>query len=267
MYIYVDLTNQFNEGRLRAILSSGQAVVLHRLAMMSKDGDWIVREDEDALVHILRVLNRNGARYRFGAPFDVRWLAGGWSSHFEFMNENLRIRTDFVSRPPRITPARLAGIWMEQEKRDFPFVDAADLAEIKKTNREKDYPIIGELARKMEHPEERLRYSRSARDILIAYRDDQTLVSRILQERGIDRDALANVEALETALDAERRRLMHANEHRLKLYALSAKNWSAIWNEVEMQIAGLSLLDAHTIIKEKASGILPFKPAEGNIHK
>ena len=126
MYIYVDLTNQFNEGRLRAILSSGQAVVLHRLAMMSKDGDWIVREDKDAL---------------------------------------------------------------------------------------------------------------------------------------------ANIEALETALDAERRRLMHANEHRLKLYALSAKNWAAIWNEVEMQIAGLSLLDAHTIIKEKASGILPFKPAEGNIHE
>jgi len=43
MNIYVDLTNQFNDGRLRAILSSGQAVVLHRLAIMSKDGDWIVR--------------------------------------------------------------------------------------------------------------------------------------------------------------------------------------------------------------------------------
>ena len=46
MNIYVDLTIKFNAGRLRAILSSGQAVVLHRLAIMSKDGDWIVREDD-----------------------------------------------------------------------------------------------------------------------------------------------------------------------------------------------------------------------------
>jgi len=42
--IYVDLTNEFNTGELRAILSSGQAVVLHELAVMSKAGDWILRE-------------------------------------------------------------------------------------------------------------------------------------------------------------------------------------------------------------------------------
>jgi hypothetical protein len=32
MSIYLALTNAFNGGALRAILSSGQAVVLHRLA-------------------------------------------------------------------------------------------------------------------------------------------------------------------------------------------------------------------------------------------
>lgn len=35
--IYQELTQAFNAGRLRAILSSGQAVVMHRLAVMSKD--------------------------------------------------------------------------------------------------------------------------------------------------------------------------------------------------------------------------------------
>lgn len=49
MNIYLDLTHRFNEGRLRAVLSSGQAVVLHRLAIMSKDGDWIRREAEGVL--------------------------------------------------------------------------------------------------------------------------------------------------------------------------------------------------------------------------
>jgi hypothetical protein len=41
---YLELTQELNRGRLRALLSSGQAVVMHRLAMMSKDGDWIRSE-------------------------------------------------------------------------------------------------------------------------------------------------------------------------------------------------------------------------------
>lgn len=52
--IYLTLTREFNVGRRRAILSSGQAVVLHRLAVMSKDGDWIIRDDEESLRHLLR---------------------------------------------------------------------------------------------------------------------------------------------------------------------------------------------------------------------
>jgi len=42
--IYLDLTREFNAGRLRVVICSGQAVVLHRLAVMSKDGDWILRD-------------------------------------------------------------------------------------------------------------------------------------------------------------------------------------------------------------------------------
>ena len=267
MNIYIDLTNQFNEGRLRAVLSSGQAVVLHRLAIMSKDGDWIIREDDDSLRFILGVLDRHGARYRFGAPLDARWLAGGWSSHFEFMFGNMRIRTDFVSRPPRIAPARLAEIWKEQEDKEFPFIDLPDLAEIKKTNREKDYAIIGELARKMDLPELHLRYSRSARDILAAHAENPGLVSRILEERGVGNDIFDSREALESALDAERRRLMHANERRLGLYASAAQSWANIWKEVQKQTEGLSLLEAHNIIKSKASGILPEVPQGGDAHE
>jgi hypothetical protein len=39
MNIYLERTRKFNTGRVRAILAGGQAVVLHRLAIMSKDGD------------------------------------------------------------------------------------------------------------------------------------------------------------------------------------------------------------------------------------
>ena len=149
MNIYLELTSEFNRDRARAILAGGQAVVLHRLAIMSKDGDWISREDPQTMEHVLSVLEGYGARYRFGAPLDVRWLAGGWSAHLEFQWQGLRVRTDFVTRPPRIGQESLQRIWQDAEGQEVPFVGAADLADMKKTNRERDYAVIGELARRM----------------------------------------------------------------------------------------------------------------------
>jgi hypothetical protein len=64
MNVYIELTNQLNLGKKRAILSSGQAVVLHRLAVMSKDGDWILREERETAEHVLNVLSSHAARYR-----------------------------------------------------------------------------------------------------------------------------------------------------------------------------------------------------------
>ena len=127
--------------RLRAIVCSGQAVVLHRVAIMSKDGDWILREDEGALQQIRSVLAGRGAHYRFGAPLDLRWMRGGWSSHFEFRSESLRVRTDFVTRPPRLTreawprvEAEIKGLSLEQAhslvvtraEKILPFAPAAE---------------------------------------------------------------------------------------------------------------------------------------------
>ena len=112
--------------------------------------------------HVLAVLAEYGARYRFGAPLDERWPAGGWSAHFEFRRDQLRVRTDFVTRPPRLESATLDRLWKETDPQR-PVLDPAALAEVKKTNREKDYAVIGELARLMTEPRQQLLYSRSAR--------------------------------------------------------------------------------------------------------
>ncbi len=119
---------------------------------------------ESALEHVLTVLARHGARYRYGAPLDVRWMTGGWSAHFEFRHESLRVRTDFFTRPPRIPDDELPRLWREQSQQETPFVNATDLAEMKKTNRERDYAVIGELARRMARIEDQILYSRSASD-------------------------------------------------------------------------------------------------------
>jgi hypothetical protein len=259
--IYLKLTREFNAGRLRAVISSGQAVVLHRLAVMSKDGDWILREEPAATTHILEVLERHGARYRFGAPLDVRWLRGGWSSHLEFADAGLRVRTDFVTRPPRINPARLERLWRAAEGQDPPVVPLPELAELKKTNREKDYAVIGELARRMEAPEDVFRYSRSARDLL----EQAAAQPELAAQAAADREALRYLdegrEALESALDAERRRLVRANEERLSLYMNAAADWRQLWSSLEAELRSLSLRQAHERMVHEAASCLPEVPS------
>lgn len=258
MNIYLQLTGAFNAGRLRAIICSGQAVVLHRLAIMSKDGDWVLREDDEALAYVLKTLEGYGARYRFGAPLDTRWMAGGWSAHFEFRQDRLRVRTDFFTRPPRITEAELVRLWREQAGQDIPFVNPRDLAEMKKTNRERDYAVIGELARLMTDAEDQLLYSRSARDLIRLARQYPALVEHLSPKRPLLGVISEGMERLEAALDAERRSLIHANEARLQAYSRAAGNWAALWPQVEAEIASLSLPDAHRIIVARAEGCLPF---------
>jgi len=259
--IYLDLTTAFNRGRFRAVICSGQAVVLHRLAIMSKDGDWILREDEAALAHVLSVLGERGAIYRYGAPLDVRWLRGGWSSHFEFPHDGVRVRTDFFSRPPRLGSERMRQMWDELDGSDPPFTPAADLALIKMTQREKDYPVIGELARIMPRLKDRLRFSRSAQDLckLAALQPDD--VAALVAERPLLSHALEqNPDRLAEAIDAERRGLIKADAVRMRRYEQAAAEWRERWPQTRQRVEGLPLDVAHRIITDEASGRLPEVP-------
>ena len=265
--IYLDLTREFNAGRARCIVSSGQAVVLHRLAIMSKDGDWIVREDAEVLGFVLTVLQAHGAKYRLGAPLDIRWMAGGWSAHFEFPfklegSAPLRMRTDFVTRPPRLEPDDLKELWREQESESMPVIDVRRLIELKKTNRERDYAVIGELARKVESPEEQLLLSRSALDLLDLAAAYPELIERLKTTRPALENIAAGRDQLEDALDAERRALMRANENRLTSYASAAANWRANWPRLDRAMAELPLLQAHEVLVREAERLLPERPLD-----
>jgi hypothetical protein len=257
---YVELTTAFNQGRLRAVLSSGQAVVMHRLAIMSKDGDWILREEDETMEHVLSVLAERGARYRLGAPLDRRWLAGGWSAHLEHRVDRMRLRTDFVSRPPRLSAIELARIWRDAAGDDLPVVGLEPLAKLKKTNREKDYAVIGELARQMKEAHLQLLYSRSARDLLRLAPAHRDLVEDLAGQRPVLLRVGDGRDALEEALDAERRVLMRANESRLLIYREAMQAWTEGWPGLAAEIAECPLMEAHAIVVARAEGVLPWAP-------
>lgn len=261
MSIYLELTKQFNLGRLRTIVSSGQAVVLLRLAIASKDGDWIVREDQEAIDHVIATLERYGARYRFGAPLDLRWLRKGWSSHLEFRRGDLRVRTDFVTRPPRVASEALADLWRGQEGRDPPFTGPAFLLPIKQTAREKDWPIVGELARLLPSVREQLSCSRSAIDLLELIRLHPDLAQDVTPYRPALAAAGAGLDALRMELERERFAAMDADAARLAGYVRAAETFRQHWPATERRLDGMALRAAHAVMVDSAERWLPTAPA------
>lgn len=257
--IHLELTREFNAGRLRAVLCGGQAVVLHRLAIMSKDGDWILREDEEALAHVLGVLGRRGARYRFGAPLDVRWLSGGWSSHLEFQEGGLRVRTDFFTRPPRIPPEDLERLWREQEGRDPAFADAPALARMKMTDRERDWAVIGELARIMPAIEDQLLTSRSPEDLQQIARQYPELVAKLTARRPLLGEICDDHRTLQARLDAERYEAKLADRRRLAAYEEAARKWADAWTQLHRRTDLLPTAEAHRLMVLAAERTLPTR--------
>jgi len=129
---------------------------------------------------------------------------------------------------------------------------------MKKTNREKDYAVIGELARRMPDVDDQILYSRSTRDLIALAEQHPDRVRCLVEKRPALMAIEQGREALEAALDAERRRLIRANEERLALYMEAARPWAAAWPALARQMDGLVLPKAHQLMVRRAEALLPF---------
>ena len=216
--VYFDLTRAFNAAGPAVALASGQAVVHYRVAIMSKDGDWVIRETAEACAQVLGVLASHGARYRPGAPLDARWLAGGWSSHFEFADAaGRRVRCDFFSRPPRISAEAIARLFAPSAE-TFRVVDLASLIRMKQTQRAKDYAVIGELAARLPPDQEVLLTTDPDRLLALARTHGHDLTRPSLRAAAAgDRDAVV------VALAREQDRQQRVDRARLAAYAKAAE--------------------------------------------
>jgi hypothetical protein len=250
--IYFELTREFNALGPCVVLASGQAVVFYRLAVMSKDGDWIVHESEQASRQVRAVLGARGARQRPSAPLDPRWLAGGWSSHFEFFDDRARrIRCDFFSRPPRLTAADLERLFAGNPSGDLPVIGVDALIRMKQTQRAKDYAVIAELARLLS-PEREVELTTDVDRLLrLAQACPGSRRAAAVAARAGDRDGV--VVALAREIDAARR----ADATRLERYAHASR---AYLNAFRRERLGARALDeAHARACELAQELLPMR--------
>lgn len=251
--VYFALTEELNRSGRIAILGSGQAVVWHRLAIMSKDGDWILRETGKACARVLAVLGKRGARYRPGVPLDVRWLAGGWSSHFEFFDDShRRVRCDFFTRPPRLGEDDLAALFAETEAP--PVVDIETLVLLKQTQRAKDYAVIGELARRL--PPERELELTTDPDRILALAPSFPESHRPTARAALARDRQEVVRTLAVEIDE----LQRSDQVRLAAYERAAEPYLAAVRGLGRN--QLALPQGHRRLVELAEALLPTVPEE-----
>jgi hypothetical protein len=263
--VYFDLTEEFNRKGIIAVLTSGQAVVYYRTALMSKDGDWILDPKPEACAHVLDVLGGRGARYRPGAPLDVRWLAGGWSSHLEFHDEkDRRVRCDFLARPPRLDPDVVRRLFREKRPSGgLEVIDLESLILMKRTQRAKDYAVIGELARLLP----------PHREILYTTDPDRVLELAPPHGSGVDRPSVKAAlgggtrAAVVVALALETDTFQEADRQRLERY----ERVGSVYLErlVRGDLLSIPAAEAHSRIVTLAEEFLPFHPGqpdEGGAH-
>jgi hypothetical protein len=252
--VYFALTEELNRNGRIAILGSGQAVVWHRLAIMSKDGDWILRENENACARVLEVLEKRSARYRPGAPLDIRWLSGGWSSHFEFQDHlGRRIRCDFFTRPPRLDRSHLEEIFTNPALP--PVIELEALIRMKQTQRAKDWAVIGEVARRL--PEDRE---------LALTSDPDRIFELAPKHPGCDRPSVkaalgGDRKAVVRALAEEIYELQLRDRDRLARYEHAAAAYLA--EVARLDKSRLALPAGHRVLLDLAERLLPRSPAQG----
>lgn len=163
----------------------------------------------------------------------------------------------------RGVPGQLARMWAEAEATGNEVVGVEPLAAMKLTNRDKDYAVVGELARLMPDPGSRFLYSRSSRDLIQLAREYPAELPEAIRQWPLLARIAEGREVLEDLLDRERRMLIRANEERLARYRSAAESWAEIWPDVQRRIEILPLLDAHRLILSSAEGVLPFEPTRG----
>jgi hypothetical protein len=250
--VYFDLTREFNRYGAVAALASGQAVVYYRVAIMSKDGDWILHETPEACERVRAVLSHHGARHRPAAPLDLRWLRGGWSSHFEYLDAaGRRIRCDFVTRPPRVSVEVFRSMFAHASEGMLLVVDRETLIKLKQTGRAKDYAVIGELARQLP-PEEEIEWTTDVDRILelaadVGVRSNRRPVRTA--RSGAPRAAV--VASLAQEIDD----LQQSDRQRVAAYQRAAEDYLAAFRRLELD--RLPLAAAHFEACRIAEALLP----------
>ena len=138
------------ERNVRSLLMGGQACILYGAAEFSRDADLAVFASRDNLENLNDALSSLAAEVVAVPPFEMEYLERGHAVHFRCRHPDLRgVRIDVMTRMRGVDP--FPDLW--ERRTTFPLPEGLeieamslpDLVASKKTQRDKDWPMIRRL--------------------------------------------------------------------------------------------------------------------------
>ena len=128
----------------------GQACVFYGAAEFSRDADFAILADPANLVRLGRALDDLQARVIAVPPFELKYLLRGHAIHFRCQHpEALGMRVDIMAKMRGVET--FSKLWRRRTTIEIPggmqcdLLSLPDLVQAKKTQRDKDWPMIRRL--------------------------------------------------------------------------------------------------------------------------
>jgi hypothetical protein len=256
---YTRLVNLLRTQGIACAITSGLACVNYGVVESTNDCDLLC--DADASAAFLTILEsvRLGqahASYRgaTGAPLDARWLRGGWTSHFLWRSYGpppSEAYLDVFGDPPRGT-----GDWRAHVQEVY--ADRHTVAEMKRTNRERDWPYATALGVQMlTRGDERGWLHIFEPEVAESLAEQASPSPRIVASRPVLE--LIGDARLKQALHVEREYWAELNRQRLAIYQRAVRPYAAAVRQAQPS-EPVSLADQHRLRVRCAESCLPPHP-------
>jgi len=128
----------------------GQACVFYGAAEFSRDTDFAILADATNLARLRKALAELQAETIAVPPFELKYLRRGHAMHFRCQHpEALRMRVDVMAKMRGVDS--FARLWRRRTVIELPdktpcaLLSLPDLVQAKKTQRDKDWPMIRRL--------------------------------------------------------------------------------------------------------------------------
>ena len=264
-FSYAEL-EQFYKGlvtraRARGIpcaITSGMACVAFGVSEATKDCDLLCAPDSAGeLLDLLGEAALGGQlphyRGNLSAPLDARWIRGGWTSHFVWAPADSGAYLDVFGVAPRSSSP-----W-ETEIQGF-YAGPHTVAEMKRTNRDKDWPFVTALgARMIEMGDERGWLHIYDENLLRTFGKAAKQAADFFKRRPVLELAANKDPNLRAALRAEIEYWHELDRARMRIYEKSVRRYMVELRKSRLPPnAGLSL--QHDLRVRCAEKHLPMNP-------
>lgn len=141
--------SSIRDHQVRALLMGGQACVFYGAAEFSRDTDLAVLASSENLTRLKKSLKDLNAEVIAVPPFEARYLRKGHAVHFRCNHaEAVGMRVDVMTKMRGV--ASFQTLWtrrttLELDGSTIDLMGLPDLVQAKKTQRDKDWPMIRRL--------------------------------------------------------------------------------------------------------------------------